>query len=71
MQRSFQEGNRKKRRTTTIATQSKTRADNSPGSCEGTSRVGYTHILPSPLETWELLPLTFVCNPYYKHFGAR
>jgi hypothetical protein len=30
-----------------------------------------THILHSHPETWELLLLSPVCNPYYKHFDAR
>jgi hypothetical protein len=51
-------GRRKRRRTTTTTTQSETRVDNSPGPCEGTSRVTHTHTLLSHLETWELLPLS-------------
>jgi hypothetical protein len=46
------------KRTTTATTQSETRADNSPGPCEDTSRVVHTPILLSHLETWELLPLS-------------
>jgi hypothetical protein len=47
-----------KKRTTTTTTQSETRTDNSPGPCEGTSRVMHTHTLHSHLETWEFLPLS-------------
>jgi hypothetical protein len=57
MHGSFQ-GTEKRRRTTTTATQHKTRADKSPGPCEVTSRVAHTHFLHSHLETWEPLPLS-------------
>jgi hypothetical protein len=30
-----------------------------------------TYTLHSHLETWEPLPLSPACNPYYKHFDAR
>jgi hypothetical protein len=26
---------------------------------------------PPPLETWDLLPLSKACNPYYEHLSAR
>jgi hypothetical protein len=30
----------------------------------------HTHITPSK-ETWDLLPLSKACNPYYEYSGAR
>jgi hypothetical protein len=29
-------------------------------------RTGKTHSQPQPTETWELIPLSIVCNPYYE-----
>jgi hypothetical protein len=29
-------------------------------------RTGKTHSQPQPIETWELVPLSIVCNPYYE-----